>query len=457
MAMIGAERRAAAGLAGIYALRMLGLFIVLPVLALAARDLDAATPVLIGLALGIYGLTQAALQVPFGLLSDRFGRKRIILAGLLLFALGSVLCALADSIWGIILGRALQGAGAIAAALMALAADLSRDEVRSRVMAVIGVSIGAAFAVSLLAGPLVHGWLGLDGLFWLATGLALAAIILLYTVVPEPRSRQPQRDASPARAQLRAVLSHRGLLRLDLGIFVLHCVMTATFVALPLALEEAGLAGPDHWQMYLPVLVLSVLLMLPLLILGERTDRAKAVFLVAIALVACGQLGLALAGVDALLQALALLIFFTGFNLLEAVLPARVSRLAPAAHKGTAMGVYASAQFLGAFAGGLLAGVIQQVAGTEWVFAALAALGATWCMISLGMPRDAPLASILVRLDAHHARDPDRVADRLAEVAGVDEVVVVSEEQVAYLKVNRTRFDPADVHSLGLEVSAGAG
>ncbi len=453
MAMIPAERRATAGLAGIYALRMLGLFIVLPVLALAARDLAGATPLLIGVAVGIYGLTQALLQIPFGLLSDHCGRRRVILFGLLLFVLGSVVCALADNIGWLITGRALQGAGAIAAALMALAADLTRDEVRTRTMALIGISIGAAFSLSLLLGPLLHGWLGLDGLFWLATGLALMAMVVLVAVVPEPHGRQPQRDASPVYAQLRAVVRHRELLRLDAGICLLHCIMTATFVALPLTLESAGLPGPSHWQIYLPVLICSVAGMVPLILVEERGSRVRPPFLGAIVLIAAGQIGLVLGGADLVAIGAVLLLFFIGFNFLEATLPARISRVAPAAHKGTAMGVYASAQFLGAFVGGSLAGGVHQLVGTEAVFAVLAVIALLWLLFSLGMPEPRRGRSVLVRLDAESLAQPDRLAQGLAAVAGVEEVVVVAEEGVAYLKVDPDAFDAAGVQALGGEMA----
>lgn len=448
--MIAAERRAAGALAGVYALRMLGLFLVLPVLALGARDLPGATPVLVGAAVGVYGLTQAALQIPFGFASDRLGRKRVIAAGLLLFAAGSALAALADSIALLIAGRALQGAGAVAAALMALAADLTRDVVRTRTMAVIGVSIGASFSAALVLGPVLHAWLDLSGLFWVATALAASALLLLYTVVPTPRASTAHRDTEPVLAQLGTVLANPALLRLDLGIFVLHLVMTGTFVAVPLALADTGLASPRHWEVYLPVFLGSVALMAPLVMLGERRDRIRAVFLLAVALVAGAHAGLALGPAGPLVIGAALLVFFTGFNVLEATLPALVSRTAPVAQKGTAMGVYSTCQFLGAFAGGLGAGWLDGMGGPPLVFAGLGAVGAAWLLLSLPMRVPEAVSSYVVALGGR-SENVDALARLLAAFPGVEEAVVVAEEGVAYLKVDRRRFEPDMLHRAGFD------
>ena len=451
MRMIAAERRAAGALAGIYALRMLGLFLVLPVLALAARDLGGATPVLIGVAVGIYGLTQAALQIPFGLASDRFGRKRVIAAGLLLFALGSAVAALADSVALLILGRALQGAGAIAAALMALAADLTRDGVRTRVMAVIGISIGAAFSAALVLGPLFNAWFDLAGLFWIALALALAALVLLYTVVPDPIVSRVHRDARPVASQVRAVLAHPTLARLNGGIFVLHLIMTGTFVGAPLALAQAGLPATDHWQVYLPVFGGSLALMGPLVMLAERRAWTRAVFLIALALIAVAHTGLGLYGHSGLGIGVALLLFFAGFNVLEASLPALVARSAPIAQKGTAMGVYSTCQFLGAFAGGLGAGVLQGLGGPPLVFAGLAVVAAGWFVVARSMEIPAPVASHVVPLTDRPGADPEGVASELTALPGVEEAVVIAEEGVAYLKVDRQRFDRTALQRAGFE------
>lgn len=447
MRMIAAERRAAGALAAIYGMRMLGLFLVLPVIALAARELSGATPLLVGLAIGIYGLTQAFLQIPFGFASDRFGRKAVIAFGLTLFALGSALAAVADSIWLLILGRALQGGGAIAAALMALAADLTRDAVRTRVMAIIGVSIGLSFSAALVIGPVFRPFLDLGGLFWLSTGLALTAIVLLFTVVPTPRARVPHRDATPVLSQFRELLADRRLLRFNLGILALHLLMTSTFVGAPLTLQAAGLPEVRHWELYLPVFVASVLFMAPLILLGERGDRAKPVFLISVALLAAAHGTLALAGGGLLLPGLGLMFFFIGFNVLEANLPALVSRAAPAAYKGTALGLFAAFQFFGAFLGGLIGGALDARGGPGLVFLFGATVGAVWLLLSLPMRLPPPVASYVVPL--RDRSRGDQAASELSALPGVEEAVVVAEEGVAYLKIDPERFDPAELERAG--------
>ena len=367
------ERRATYGLAGIYGSRMLGLFLILPVFALYAEHLPSATPVLVGLAIGIYGLTQAALQIPFGLLSDRIGRKPVIVGGLLLFTLGSIIAATADDIYMIIAGRAIQGSGAIAAAVMALLADLTRDEQRTKSMAVVGVTIGFSFTVALIAGPLFNTWVGVPGLFWITAALAIAGILILLLVVPTPEDSRVHSEAEPVPGMFGKVLRDTQLLRLDAGIFTLHLVLTALFLALPLVLRDAGLPVEKHTWLYLPVLLLSMGLMVPFVIMAEKKGKMKPVFTGAI-----GLLGLALAGFWLFSGSvwglgLMLLVFFTGFNLLEATLPSLVSKLAPGPVRGTAMGVYSTSQFSGAFVGGLLGGWVHTHYGQNSVF--LMALG----------------------------------------------------------------------------------
>ena len=338
---------------------MLGLFLILPVFALYADHLQGHTPTLIGVAIGAYGLTQAFLQIPFGMLSDRIGRKRVITAGLLIFAAGSVVAAMAHTMWGVILGRALQGAGAIAAAVMALAADLTREEQRTKAMAVIGMTIGLSFAVAIVTAPTLNHLIGVPGIFWLVAGLAVLGVVVLHTRVPTPAHSTVHRDAEAVPGQLRGVLAHPGLLRLDFGIMSLHIILTANWVVLPVALR-AQLPTAHHWWVYLPVMVLSVAAMVPFIILAERKRRMKQVFLGAVVALGLAELGLSqgfhtLGGI-----AVALFVFFTAFNLLEATLPSLISRVAPPAAKGTAMGVYSTSQFFGAFLGGSLGGSDQR-------------------------------------------------------------------------------------------------
>ncbi|MFN2338792.1 MAG: MFS transporter [Gammaproteobacteria bacterium] len=440
--MSSTEIRAAFSLAGIYSLRMLGLFMILPVFALYAEHLEGFTPALAGLAIGIYGMTQALLQIPFGLLSDRLGRKRVIVAGLLLFALGSVVAALADSMWGVILGRAIQGAGAIAAAVMALTADLTREEHRVKAMAVIGMSIGVSFAVAMVAGPLLNSWIGVPGIFWLTALLALGGIAVLLWLVPQPVISRVHRDAEPIPAQFRSVLRNGELLRLDLGILVLHMILTATFVVLPLVLrDELGLAAADHWKLYLPVMLGSMLAVLPFIFLAERKRRLKPVFLAAILVLGLAEFGLYWLGDGLVALALWVFVFFAAFNLLEASLPSLVAKMAPPDSKGTAMGFYSSSQFLGAFLGGLLGGWLHARYGLQGVFLFCALAAGGWLLVALGMKNPRYLASYLLPITPCDARAAQRLAGRLTLVRGVAEAVVPTGEPVAYLKVDRHALD----------------
>lgn len=435
------ERRTALWLASVFALRMLGLFMILPVFALYAEQLRGNTPALAGLAIGVYGLSQALLQIPFGLLSDRFGRKRIIYLGLLIFALGSVVAALADSIWGVILGRALQGGGAVSAAVMALAADLTSEQQRLRVMALIGVTIGISFALSMMLGPALNAWIGVPGIFWLTAVLALLGILVVRFRIPNPSVSNIHRDAEPVVAQLGRVLRDAQLWRLNFGIFILHLLLTATFVAIPLALRDAGLPSAQHWQVYLPTLTLAMLLIIPLVILAEKRQQLKNVMLGAVAVVALTELGLT-ALPDTVLQiTLLLLTFFTAFNLLEALLPSLISKLAPADAKGTAMGVYSSSQFLGAFVGGALGGWLHGSYGAHGVFA-LTSLGALmWLGVVWKMPEPPYLSSYLLTVGVCDSAQAHLLALQLAQVPGVAEAVVAGDEGIAYLKVEQRKLD----------------
>ena len=380
--MTPAELRSGASLAGIFGLRMLGLFLILPVFALHAPRLAGGDNLmLVGMALGAYGLTQAVLQLPFGMASDRWGRKPLIVAGLVIFAAGSFLAASAQDIWTAIAGRALQGAGAISSVVVALAADLTREGHRTKVMAMIGATIGLAFALSLVVAPALYHGIGMGGLFALTGGLSLAAIWVVLALVPEvPRHV----IAAPGAGGLAAAF-HPELLRLNLGIFVLHLVQMAMFVVLPRLLVESGLALPEHWKFYLPVVLVSFTLMAPAVFFADRRNRARPILIGAVALLAGVLLLLALTGTGLARLAVLVLGFFVAFNVLEALIPSLVTRIAPARSRGAAIGVYNTTQTLGLFAGGLAGGWIAGVWGPGGVFGACAGLAVLWLVVAMRM------------------------------------------------------------------------
>jgi len=382
--MTPTERRASASLASIFALRMLGLFLVLPVFALEARKYPGGDdPVLLGLAMGIYGLTQGLLQLPFGMASDRFGRKRVIVLGLLVFAAGSFLAAAATDLQGLLVGRSLQGAGAVSAAVTALLADLTRDEVRTKAMALVGASIGLMFAVSLVLAPMLAAAVGLAGLFAITGMLALLGVAVIIWGAPAAPVMQP----GAPRGRLMEVLRHPGLMRMNFGVFVLHAVQLAMWVAVPALLVQAGLAKDQHWQVYLPAVLGSFVLMGGMFAL-ERRGHLKKMFLAAIVLIALVQLGLLAvsSGTPRLMPLAGLLFaFFCGFNVLEASQPSLVSRLAPMQVRGTAMGLYNTLQSLGFFAGGWAGGSLVKSWGSPMLFLCCAAAMLVWWLVALPM------------------------------------------------------------------------
>ena len=364
------EMRASLGLAGIYALRMLGMFLILPVFSLYAVTLPGGhDPMWIGLALGSYGLTQALLQLPLGMLSDRIGRKKVIYGGLLLFALGSFIAAIATDLVWLTVGRVVQGSGAVSAVVTALLADLTREENRTKAMAMIGMTIGITFAVSLVLGPLMAKLVGVPGIFVLTGVLTLTALLGVRFFIPDPPLSSFHSDAEANPASLPTILRHGQLLRLNFGIFALHAAQMAMFVVIPFALTEtAGLDKAHHWQVYLPVVVVGFLLMIPAIIYGEKRGKLKPVFVGAIALMALTQLGLVFS-LHTFWQLTFLLgAYFVAFNILEASLPSLVSKIAPADAKGTAMGVYNTAQSLGLFLGAVVGGWCYGQGGAVWVF-----------------------------------------------------------------------------------------
>ena len=441
------ELRASLSLAGVFGLRLLGMFIILPVFALYAEQLRGGDDhTLIGLALGAYGLTQAVLQIPFGSLSDRWGRKKTIYLGLLIFAAGSFIAAVAQDIHVVILGRVIQGAGAISAAVMALAADLTRDEQRTKAMAIIGVTIGVAFALSMVGGPVLNRWIGVPGIFALTGLLALSAIALVHFVVPAPATVAAAGIAR--RVRFAEILRHPQLLRLNYGIFMLSAVLMALWVVVPFELRAAGLPGDSHWQIYLPVMVLSVVLMVPPMLISERLGRQKTVFLAAIGILLVAQL--LLAGLWSSLWGLAgaLLVFFTGFNYLEASLPSMISRTAPPEARGAAVGVYSSAQFLGSFVGAWAGGAISQHLGFSSVFVFCAALTLSWLIVAVGMQGLPGLRTRTYPVPKMDSAGAEGLSKRLASVAGVREALVFAGEGVAHLKIDSARFDERNVLKL---------
>lgn len=427
------ERRAVFSLSGLFSLRMIGLFMILPVFSVYGTTLSGATPLLIGLAVGAYGLAQLMLQIPFGLLADRFDRRRLILIGLALFALGGAIAALSTSIWGVIFGRFLQGSGAISAVVMALMSDTVREENRTKAMATIGMSIGVSFAVAFVLGPVLANAVGLSGLFAATALMGVAAIFIALKFVPRAavaRRQLPLRY----REQLAALARHPELSRLNMGIFTLHLVMTACFVALPPLLVSAGLPVAKHGWLYLPVMLLAFIALIPAVIVAERQQRMKEVFLFAIVMLAMAMVALSQAqGLVALIAAVCL--FFFAFNLLEALLPSLVSKVSPAGSKGTAMGIYSSSQFLGAFLGGILGGLSHSLPGQLSIFVILALVVLLWIGRAAGMSQPRYGKSLTLQPMPGVSLTSEQI-ETLQALVGVEELVHLPEESVVYLKVD---------------------
>jgi MFS family permease len=381
------ERRAVAALAGIFSLRMLGLFMILPVFAIYAKQLSGVTPTTIGLALGIYGLTQALLQIPFGMASDRVGRKPVIILGLLLFILGSVIAAVSVSIYGVILGRCLQGASAIGCVIMALVADLTREAVRIRAMAVIGITIGLSFALAMILGPVFSEIGGVPGIFWTTAVLSVVAIGVLIFVVPNPlpvSSNSSNTNTSiPLLAYLPKLLADRQLKPLNFGVLVLHACLTALFVKMPLIVQSLGFAEGATWRFYLPVFIGSLFATLPCIIVIEKKSWAKPGIVSMILALAISELGILYFSNTVWGLALSLGLFFTAFNVLEASLPSWVSKYADPKTKGTALGIYSSAQFLGLFLGGVIGGWLDGSYGMVAVLLFCISLTVVWLTLIL--------------------------------------------------------------------------
>ncbi len=443
------EFRAAGSLAAVFSVRLLGLFMIYPVFAAYAQHLSGANPYLIGEALGVYGLSQGLLQIPFGLLSDRFGRKLMIVVGLVIFAIGSAVAASSTSIGGVIVGRVLQGGGAVGSVILALVADLTSEENRTKAMAMVGITIGASFMVALVAGPIAANFIGVAGIFWLMVGLAMVGIGITLFIVPTPRRVVVHRDAEAVPALIGSVLRNKELLRLDVGIFALHAMLTASFLVVPGLLRGTlDVSTHNDWMIYLPVLVVSVAVMIPAIIVAEKHRRMKGVFVAAVAALLVSQVMLYFGARNLYVLLAALMIFFSGFNVMEASLPSLITKAAPPDAKGTAAGIYSSLQFLGIFVGGIVGGWANQHGGTAGVFALTTVLALLWLLAAVTMKQPSYLTTRLVPIADGKTNDAESLAARLRQVPGVAEAVVIAEEKLAYLKVDSRSFDAAMAASL---------
>ena len=434
------ERRSTFALSSIFALRMLGLFMIIPVFSVAGQTYEYATPALLGLAVGIYGLTQAILQIPFSLIADRYSRKPLVVFGLLLFALGGAIAAMSDTIYGVIIGRAIAGGGAVSAVVMALLADVTREENRMKAMATMGMSIGVSFAVAFSLGPWLTGLVGISGLFWVTTIMGLAAISMLFLVPKVTRHHRNYQQGYLA--QLKQVLKMGDLNRLHVSVFSLHLLLTAMFIYVPSQLIDfAKIPLNSHGWVYLPLLVISLFFAFPSIVLAEKYRKMRGIFLTAIGGIILG-LGILIFGFESkyiLLTGLGL--FFIAFNVMEALLPSWLSKAAPIQSKATAMGVNASSQFLGAFFGGVTGGQLLLLNNTALGWSILTGLAIVWLLISFGLAQPRYLSSMVLRLPEH--KQTDEWTSQLLAIRGIEEVVVMSDQQVAYVKVDKQQIDDA--------------
>jgi MFS family permease len=437
------EIRSSLSLASIYGLRMLGMFLILPIFAIYAEGLPGSPSAFqVGLALGAYGLTQALFQLPFGMLSDRYGRKNIIYIGLLLFALGSFVSGYSHDINIIILGRAIQGAGAISAAITALVADLTRDEHRTKAMAMIGATIGITFALSLMGAPVLNRLIGVPGIFMLTGFLSLSAILVVRFVVPTPLTDNTSKTFKEPAPSFKSILKNKELSRLNFGIFALHAAQMAMFIVVPVALATSGSMDVNqHWKVYLPVLLTSFSFMVPIIIVSEKFNKAKLVFISSILLMLIAQLmfGMLINIFWGLVASL--FVYFVAFNVLEASLPSLISKIAPPSAKGTAIGVYNTCQSLGVFFGGLLGGFLADFGGSFSVFSFCAILMTLWVGFALSMKAPPAIKTLMFMIQNKSLlKSPKQLAvvqQQLKKIQGVRDVIILLEEGKVMLKVNK--------------------
>ena len=444
------ERKSIIALASVYGLRMFGLFLILPVLAIYAEQLNGASPMLMGIALGVYGITQAIFQIPFGMLSDRFGRKPMIIIGLSIFAIGSLVAAVSDSISGVIFGRALQGAGAIAAVVLALTSDLTRENQRTKAMALIGMTIGASFLLALIVAPILQVFIGVQGLFVMTACLAVMSMLVIWKAVPTP-AQTFNLEVRAVPTQMLDLLKHSQLIRLDLGIFILHFILTAIFVVVPIILlEQINMPSNDHWRVYVPALLASVVFMVPMIIMSTRKEWLIRIFMAAVCILLFAQCLLMWRPFGVIGITVCLFFFFWGFNLLEAMLPSLLSRVAPAASKGSALGVYNTFQFLGVFFGGFIGGTLYGKLGVDAVFMTCGLLLIIWVILIQTAPRLRLFDSLIIQLKSSTstAQLATQLRAQLQAVPGVEEAIIMEGESVAYLKVDKDVLNQDDLAEL---------
>ena len=442
------EKRAAFSLATVFGLRMLGLFMILPVFAIYGEELSGYSPIWLGLAIGAYGLTQALLQIPMGILSDKYGRKPIILIGLVIFCFGSIIAAMSDTIYGVVIGRSIQGMGAIASAVLALAADLSREEQRPKVMATIGMFIGVSFTVAMVVGPIVAEAFGLSGLFWFTAVLTVLAMVMIQFMVPNSVHRAPRGDNVALPAQLSKLIKHPQLTRLNWGVFILHMALTACFITLPKQFVDNGLALEQHWQLYLPVLLGSFFIMVPFMIIAIKKQREKLMFTFAVTLLTLSLLLMWALPSSFWSLVLSVGLFFTAFNYLEATMPSILSRIAPAGVKGSVMGIYSSSQFLGAFTGGLIGGILASNFGEKSIFLVMALFSLFWVLAAATMKPLKKSKSYSIATNINTEEQANDIAEQLISMPGVLEATLMHSEAVAYMKVDEKLVDLQKIRGL---------
>lgn len=428
-------------IAAIFSFRMLGLFLLIPVFSVYAVSLHGATPTLIGFALGGYGLTQGLLQMPFGMLSDKLGRKPILTLGLILFACGSLLGALTDSIYGMIFARILQGTGAIGSVLIALLADLTPDEQRTKAMAIIGMTIGISFSLAMIISPAISNVFGLSGIFYLTTTLALSGLVLLHLIIPNPLKEKFHADSEANPSFFKPVIQNRHLQRLNFGIFCQHFILTATFFAIPILLSHQITQGhlTQQWHFYLPLMLASFILMVPFIIIAEKKKMMKIVFVLSVFFITLTQGLLAFTCQDWFSLCLLMFVYFVAFNILEATLPSLISKLANPNSKGTAMGIYSTSQFLGIFAGGSLAGILYQWHSSQGIFLTNMIISSAWLFIAMFMKPNVYLSTLIISFSDYNNLS-DYLVKQLLKVSGIKEVAISKEEQVLYIRIDKEHY-----------------